>query len=597
MANSLLLNNTSLVTFSIIIDGAEIPNILEAISIEVNLGLNRIPYAQIKLRDGGSAEENSFEAGNSANFEPGKEIEIKMGYESKNKTIFKGIITRHAIKISESGGSYLIVECRDKAVKMTIGRKNEIYLKKKDSDILSQIIQAHGLQKDVETTTDEHEQLLQHYATDWDFVLMRADINGLVVCVDKGKLIIKKPDFSAAPKYEIEYGITLFEIDAEVDARNQYKKATAIGWDSENQKIIKATGVVNSGTLAGNFTSSKLAAVIGLDDYVIQSPANATQGLLKTWATAKLTKSKMAMIQGSVTFRGVDNVIPGDMLELKGLSDRFNGKIFIEGVKHTLEEGDWKTIAKIGMSDEWHAETFERINAPQASGYTPAMQGLTVGVVTKIHEDPEGSYRVQVKLPVLDKDSFPIWARMSSLYGSGDAGIFFYPEVNDEVIIGFLNNDPQNPIIIGSVFSKKNKSPLEPNDKNNEKAIITKSKLKLHFEEEKKIITLETPGGNKIVMDDDAKSITIEDLNGNKMVMGDAGINLESPKDIIIKATGKISIEATDKIDVKSSGGDLSGEGINVKLKGSAGFAAEGAMAELKGSAQTTIKGGIVMIN
>ncbi len=597
MANSLLSDNTSLISYSILIAGQEISQILDIMSIQISNELNRIPYAKIKITDGGSAEDDKFLGGNSSNYEPGKEIEIKLGYETSEKTVFKGIITKHAMKIS-NGKAYLLVECRHKAVKMTIGRKNKIYTNKKDSEIISEIIQAHGLTKEVEATTFKHEQLVQHYASDWDFVLMRADLNGMLICADVDKLKIKEPDFGATAKYEVEYGITLYDLDVEVDARNQYKAATAISWDADKQEIVEASGATNSGKLAGNFTSSKLADVIGLEEYLIQTPTSIPSAMLKTWATAKLTKSKLAMIQGSVTFRGVDNVIPGDILELKGLSERFNGNVFIEGVFHTIENGEWKTKAKIGMSDEWYAETQAQINAPQSSGYTPGIQGLTLGVVKQIHEDPNGAYRIKVTLPILKNDNTQIWARMSSLYATTSAGFFFYPEIGDEVLVGFVNNDPQNPIILGSMFNKVNKTPLEPNDKNNEKAIVTKNQLKIHFEDEKKIITIETPGGNIVVLDDDASTITITDINKNNIEMAESGITLNSPKDINIKADGAINLEAVKSITLKSSGDDVAAEGLNVKLKGSVGFAAEGsATAEVKASGQTTIKGGVVMIN
>lgn len=595
--NSLKSKTLSLVSTTILIEGSEIKERLQVLSVTIEQDLNRIPFAKIKMLDGGSADGEKFTASESSSYEPGKEVTIKAGYENKTETIFKGIITKHSLKIDRKGRSLLIIECRHKAVKMTIGRKQEVFVKLKDSEIISKIIQEYGLTKDVEASTHPHEQLVQHYASDWDFVMTRADINGWVVYPDLEKIIIKTPNFSASPKYDVTYGLTLYEIDIEVDARNQFKKATAIGWDAAAQKITKANGNANSATLGGNFTSSKLANVIGLKDFLIHTPADIPSKMLDTWATAKLTKSKMAMIQGTAVFKGVSGLIPGDILELKGLSKRFNGKVFISGIRHIIEEGDWMIEARIGLSEEWYAETTPNIDSSVNSAYSPSVQGLSIGVVKKIHEDKQGNYRIQIVMPTLEKDSNPIWARLSTIYANNGAGVFFYPEIGDEVVVGFLNNDPQNPIVVGNLFSKKNKSPLEPNEKNNEKAIITKSQLKIHFEDEKKILSLETPAGNKMKFDDDEKSIVIEDQHGNKIQMNDAGITIESSKDIIFKAKGKMTVEAKQDIELKSEGGNLKGEAMEVALKGKTKFAAEGAMAELKGSGQTTIKGGMVMIN
>jgi phage protein D len=64
------------------------------------------------------------------------EFEIKAGFDNEKNTIFKGIITKIGIKVN-SKTSMLIVECHDKATKLTIDRNTKIYNDKKDSDIFS----------------------------------------------------------------------------------------------------------------------------------------------------------------------------------------------------------------------------------------------------------------------------------------------------------------------------------------------------------------------------------------------------------------------------------------------------------------------------
>jgi len=58
--------------------------------------------------------------------------------------------------------------------------------------------------------------------------------------------------------------------------------------------------------------------------------------------------------------------------------------------------------------------------------------------------------------------------------------------------------------------------------------------MKFIFDDEKKIITLETPAGNKMMLSEDAKGISFVDQNGNKITMDDSGIAIESIKDVII---------------------------------------------------------------
>jgi uncharacterized protein involved in type VI secretion and phage assembly len=204
---------------------------------------------------------------------------------------------------------------------------------------------------------------------------------------------------------------------------------------------------------------------------------------------------------------------------------------------------------------------------------------------------------VQVTLPVTQAETAGVWARLATYYGSDGVGHFFIPEIGDEVILGFLNGDPSHPLILGSLYSSKRKPPYEPAAENNTKAIVTRSKLTVLFDEDKKAITITTPGKNKIVLNDDEKSILLQDQTGNKVTLSESGITLDSPKDIALSAKGKISLDAVGNISVASKA-DLKQSGLNIANSAQVGFSAKGAAtAELSASGQTTVKGALVMIN
>ncbi|MDD3038736.1 hypothetical protein [Bacteroides sp.] len=122
-------------------------------------------------------------------------------------------------------------------------------------------------------------------------------------------------------------------------------------------------------------------------------------------------------------------------------------------------------------------------------------------------------------------------------------------------------------------------------------------KFVIEYDEEKKVVTISTPGNNLIEISDDAKSITLKDQHRNEIVMNDNGIKLTSAKDIVLKAQGDISIEAPGKLKVKAMH-DVAIEGMNINVKAQECAKVTGtALAELSASGQTTVKGGMVMIN
>ena len=190
-----------------------------------------------------------------------------------------------------------------------------------------------------------------------------------------------------------------------------------------------------------------------------------------------------------------------------------------------------------------------------------------------------------------------VWARLAKFYGSNTFGAFFIPEVGDEVVLGYLNNDPSYPVILGSLYSSKHTPPYALEAQNNTKAIVTRCKHKVEFDEQNKIITITTPAANKMILSDQGKSIQLLDQNGNKVELTPSGISLDSPKNIQLTAKGTITLDAVGAITITSKA-DVKSEGLNVNCQAQVGFSAKGAAtAELSATGQTTVKGAMVMIN
>ena len=218
--------------------------------------------------------------------------------------------------------------------------------------------------------------------------------------------------------------------------------------------------------------------------------------------------------------------------------------------------------------------------------------------VVKDNNDPDKLGRIRVKFFWQEDNMMSPWLRHVNVYSGPERGFYFTPEVGDEVLIGFEGGNAEKPFVMGSMYHGKNKpKDTWPEKDNSFKGIITKSNLKIEFDDKKKITTIETPAGNRAVLSDDGKSIILQDQNQNKVEMSKDGITLDSPKDIKIQAKGGIILDAIKEVKV-SSRADVKVNGINVNLEAQAAMSAKGmATAELSASGQTTIKGAMVMIN
>lgn len=592
-------NIGDIASFIVKVGGTAVPDALSILSVRVEKRVNRISSATIVVLDG-EADTGKFDASSSSTFLPGADVTIEAGYDNKNQLIFKGIITRQSIRIDPSVGSALEVECRDASVKMIVGRKSLSFSNKKDSDIISSIIGAYsGLSSEVTATATTWPEQIQYYVTDWDFILARAEANGLIVTTLNGKVSVIKPDASTTSVYTVGFGTGLLEFNADLNAVSQLGSVKASTWDYKTQTVSSGQAQ-NDLAGPGNLSSKKLSEVIGLSDYQLQTSAPLESADLTNWSKAQLIKSEYSKIQGEAKFQGTSVVDPAKYITLQGLGDRFNGDHLISGVIHDLSEGNWVTEVTIGLSPIWFTEEPD-LMAPPASGLLPGARGLFNGTVKKMYDDPDSQYRILVDVPLFDQNGAGVWARLSNFYSTNGAGAFFLPEVGDEVILGFLNEDPRYPIILGSVYSSSKIKPYkdcDPNQKNSIKAIVSKSLISVEFDDDQKIFTIATPGSNTVTLSDKDTKIVIKDKTGNTITMSDSGISLKSPKNISIDADENVTISGAKGVKIQASAGDVEVSGINIKETADSQYSAEGSMiAKINSGAELTLKSAMIMIN
>ncbi len=598
MPPSPLDQDVSLACFVIKVDGKAIDDTLQVRSIDTWSAVNKVPRARLVIFDGDPSDP-VFPASASATFVPGKKVDIAFGYEGKTTSIFQGVIIKQGIEIPRNGAPTLVVEIADPVLKMTLQRSTALFEKTTDSDLIGKLIGNSGLAKDVEATTATYESVVQYWASDWDMMLTRAEANGFVVTAAAGKVTVKTPDTSAAAVLKVTYGDnSLLSFEAELDSTTQLA-ADAIksySWNYATQSMDEAAPGSVSVTEQGNLSSAELAKVFNVK-CPQQTGALLPSGAPKAWSAAELLRAKLSKIRGSVRFQGSALAKPGCMLELAGVGPRFNGSAWIGGVHHSMSDNNWLTTAAFGLSAPWFADEAPNITAPPASGLLPGIQGLQTGIVKAVAEDPEGNFRVQVSVPMLHDDAKMLWARMAGFYASNQVGALFYPEKDDEVVLGFTNQDPDAPVILGCLYSKKRKPPVTPDKENNVKTILTRSKLELRFDDKDQILTLQTPAKQSVVLDDKAKSVTVKDANDNKITLSSSGISIESASNLTLKAKANITIDAGANLDMTAKA-NLSAEGLQVGLKGKAKFLADGAAsAELTSSGILTVRGSLVKIN
>jgi len=591
--------SSDLVNYSIKVGTTEIDKIFPVFSISVNKTINKIPYAKILLHDGDPAEQ-AFPISNSNLFEIGKDIEISLGYKTDLKVVFKGIIIKHALKANDYTTPYLEVYCKDVAYRTTLVPQTVSFANVKDNDALNKILGKYGkeIDKNISKTTIKHEILPQQDTTDWDFINMRAEANGQVVIVDDGKFTTKKPDSSQTPSYTFTYGIDIYRLELEMDASTQWQQAGGKIWESDEQKSQD----INAGAVAeksfGATSHNKLAEINKQQAITFVHGGNVTQEEMKNFSTGLLELNRLAKIRGQVTVQGIADLKPDSTIKINKGADNFEGNAYVSGVHHRLEAGQWFTDIIVGLPSQRYMRKYTDIAGLPAAGMLCPVYGLQIGVVKQLDKDPKSNYRIFVNIPIIHQPNEGIWCKVASFYASKGIGAFIMPEKEDEVIVGFINDDFRSPVIVGSLYSgSKHQPPVQQDKENNIKSLVTRSKLEITFNDKDESILFKTPGGRTISISDKTKTIEIINSKANKVILGEQNVEIISNKDIILNAKGSINLQATDSIQLKGTN-EVKLSGMNVSANATMKASLIGnSSAQVQSSMTTIIKGTMVQIN
>ncbi|MGX5820941.1 type VI secretion system tip protein VgrG [Chitinophaga lutea] len=520
------------------------------VSLSIGLELNKIPWARLIFADG-AVESQEFAKSNMDLFSPGKPVEILLGYNQQQEPIFKGIIIRHAVKVQQARHYRLEIECRDVAVRSTVVRKSRYYYNVSDKDVVQDIAgQYAGMSAGSLASTDyTHDELVQYDVTDWDFMLLRADANGLCLRAEDGTLHMEKPEVKATPDLQVQFGmgasgVSILEFESELDARDHYPEVKGFTWDYTRQEVMEEDsggGLSLPGGLGGLGGGAQRDFPDVLYDgnpiQLYHGGDMATQEL-GAWAKAKQQRGTLSHVKGRTAINGL-KILPGKTLEVNGVGDRFNGAHLISGVLHQVRDGQWRTDIQFGWEREFTADKIAP-PAKDAAGLTGGIRGLHAGVVSRIEGDSRsGDYRVQVRLPFVaqnpnSSNADGIWARLVHLYAGNARGWVFRPDIGDEVIVGFVNNDPNDAVVLGAVHSDKNVAPSElpASDQNPKKGFISSSGLQCIFDDDGKKITLSAGGDNApmIELDGSGQKISIKLDGSNAIELSASGVKVNGTR-------------------------------------------------------------------
>lgn len=240
--------------------------------------------------------------------------------------------------------------------------------------------------------------------------------------------------------------------------------------------------------------------------------------------------------------------------------------------------------------------------------------------------------QVKVKFPWNSKQN-SCWVRVMQSFAGKGWGANFVPRVGQEVVVTYINGDPDRPLVTGAVYNGDNPGPdysatqygwkseyngskfneLRFDDKGGNEEIYMEAGMDhnfvIHNDQTGKIEnkqTLEIKQDRTITVTDGSETVTIAkgdqtvniDKGNQKTTLGSGDHTLKiSQGKQTTDAMGAIKITSKSSIELKVGGSSIKLTPSGITIKGVTLSCKGDGTAEVKGGGMLTLKGGVTMIN
>jgi phage protein D len=299
------------------------------------------------------ADARDFKYSDQRLFDPGKRLELSMGYQGQLRKMLSGEITSLRAAFPAGGASTLSISGLNVLHRFRTKQESRTYLDKTDSEIALEIGGRLGITIDAARGSDEPRlpYLLQDNQYDIVFLMERAHRIGYELTVAESSDTLTKVTFGPStairrPTYQLTYGKSLIEFQPELTTAQQVAKVTVRGWDAKNKKKIEKSVDRSQLTTKGLGEKGGQAAIDsaiqGKEEIIANKPVQ-TEAEAEKLAKEVLESIAKDMVKGNGSVVGLPDLRAGTVLMIDGLGDRFTGRYFVVSTTHSIGDNGYTT--------------------------------------------------------------------------------------------------------------------------------------------------------------------------------------------------------------------------------------------------------------
>jgi uncharacterized protein involved in type VI secretion and phage assembly len=394
-------------------------------------------------------------------FKPGTRVEIAFRAEGDSVVVTSGEVTAVSVEPGISGRHELVITGLDLTHRLARGAKSRAFTNMTDADIARRIAGEYGLDTDIDGTSEVRAHAMQHGETDYAFLRRVASSIGYDFWITENKFHFKKKPAGRGQPPTLTWGGNLKDFKVRFASADLCDEVVVTAWDPVDKKAITGRArTPDPGTDAP--AAAEMAAAAKRNFGAVTRRAGQFPAASQSEADARAEALLLKASSGAVVLRGEAVGNPwlgaGNDVTLDKVGKRLAGRYRVTSVEHIYgAERPYVTRFVCGAKESHGLADLLNGGGVANRQENRGWGSIVVGVVTN-NDDKEGQARVKVKFPTLNDDE-SAWARVVSPGAGASRGMQWLPEVGDEVMVGFENDDKARPVVLGGLWGRKDKPP------------------------------------------------------------------------------------------------------------------------------------------
>lgn len=450
----------------------------------------------------------------------GSYIHIKIGQIKKH--LFYGQITAVECLYSASVNPMIAIRSYDLLHQLRKRQPVRVHVQVNLQQLARELTQDLGIQIRGGEASPIKSRIFQYNQSDFQVLSDLGENYGQYFFLNKDCLQITSLE-GINTDQTLTLGDNLFEAQFSLNAESKTDSITVTGWDTQrttfHSRTIETSMTpvdVQNILVSSNFDFKSQRTMV---DYCAQDENQADSAAQKEF-------DKRAIRQ--VTLKGVvegnPDLTPGVAVQVRGVTTVLEGQYVLTEVNHSIDS-EKGFISQIGTT-------------PPSPTHINVNKNATIGIVSQVN-DPDNLGRIKVFLPTYNNIETD-WLEVLTLGAGSNKGQLIIPDVGDNVLLLFVNNEPVQSIVLGGLYGEKDL----PNQIVKDGSIV-------------RFIT-QTPGNQFFSLDDSDDSIRLKTKSGHTLSIKPNKITISRNNGSFISLTNElVSIHAESNLVVEAPGNSI----------------------------------------